>query len=311
MTRQTPGDPVTRDYGNTRVGTAISASLQEYPQADSASAVVLARDDEFADALAGGPLAAHLRAPLLLTRPDVLDTATEGEVQRVLPAGGTVYILGGPAAVSPAVGQQLESDGYQVIRISGPNRAATAVAIAGQLGDPPVILEATGRSFADAVSAGPAAIVADAAILLTDGSNEYPETDGYLAQHPGDKTYAIGDASVAADPSAVPIAGTDRFETSAMVAAKFFPKPPGVSAADGLSFPDALAGGPLAGELGIPLVLVEPDGALPVPVANYVSAHHASITVVIVFGGSTVVADRVVDELGEAAAGQSQPAPGP
>ena len=60
---------VHRIAGSSRLATAIGASQDQFPTSGSAKAVVLARSDTFPDALAGGPLAAKLGGPLLLTPP--------------------------------------------------------------------------------------------------------------------------------------------------------------------------------------------------------------------------------------------------
>jgi len=126
---------------------------QTLGQAD-ADAVVLARGDQYPDALAGVPLAAYKIGPLLLTDPDHLYPGAEGEIRRILPQGKIVYILGGPAAVSPAIDAQLVRDGYKVQRFFGNDRFGTAMAIAKQgLGDPKHVIVATGRGFADALAA--------------------------------------------------------------------------------------------------------------------------------------------------------------
>jgi hypothetical protein len=54
----------TRIAGATRIDTAIAASQDDFA-AGAATAVVIARDDEFPDALSGGPLAANKGGPLL------------------------------------------------------------------------------------------------------------------------------------------------------------------------------------------------------------------------------------------------------
>src|SRR6202043_3498136 len=89
-----------RTAGADRVATDVAVSQAEFPDPGSARGVVLGRDDLFADALAGGPLAAKVHGPLLLTDPAALPAATRAEIMRVLPSGGNVYILGGVSAVS-------------------------------------------------------------------------------------------------------------------------------------------------------------------------------------------------------------------
>src|SRR5579884_1700253 len=88
---------VTRLSGADRIATAIAVSTNAFPS--HATAAVLARSDDFADALAGTPLAVAKNAPLLLTPPTTLDARVSAELQRVVPAGGTVYLLGGTVAL--------------------------------------------------------------------------------------------------------------------------------------------------------------------------------------------------------------------
>lgn len=285
--------PFTRVSGSTRVDTAVAASKAQFA-AGAAKAVVLARDDSFADALAGGPLAAHVGGPLLLTSPTGLDAQARAEIQRVALAGATVYILGGPAAIASPVDDQLASLGYVPDRIYGETRFATAVAIAHAMGDPTTIFEATGLNYPDALAGGPAAAAAGGAILLTNGSQQAPETAAYLAGLSASTRYALGGPAAHADPSASPIVGSDRFDTSDRIAAKFFPAATKIGIATAYNFPDALGAGPLLASQGAPLVLVPSSGVLSASTYEYLSSNGAGVTSGTVFGGTTAVSDEVV-----------------
>jgi hypothetical protein len=293
-------------YGSDAVATAIAVSQTAFPEAGSAGAVVLARSDSFADALAGGPLAAHLSAPLLITpgtpESSVLDPRVLTEIVRVLATGGSVYILGGPLALSPNIDLTLEQLGFQVVRIAGPDQYATAVDIAEALGNPSTIFEATALNFADALSAVPAAIENSGAILLTEGQTQSPETSAYLAAYPDDTRYAIGGplAASGADPGAVAVWGEDEYGTSAAVASRFFPDASLYGIATGLGFSDALTGGVFlatGGRRG-PLLLVDPQGApaVPQPIASYLSNLPAGTTG-FVFGGPLAVPPSTISEV--------------
>jgi hypothetical protein len=299
----------TQIYGIDAIGTSIAISEAEYPTAGSAHAVVLARDDFFSDALAGGPLAAAVDGPLLITEgapiSSTLDPRVQAEIERVLPKGGTVYILGGDLALSPDIDTTLEDLGYIVVREAGIDEYATAVDIANTLattswGTPSTIFEATGLYFYDALSAVPAAIKEHAAILLTDGSIQSPETAAYLAGHPGDTRYAIGGplAALGADPTAIGIYGQDLFNTSAAVASYFFPHSSIVGVATAADFPDSLGGGVFmatGGRLG-PILLVNPSTPLPPEIVPYL----ASLTIgtqCYVFGGPLAVGPAVLAAL--------------
>lgn len=131
--------PWTRLAGASRLDTAAQVAAESLSR-QPAGTVLLARafgttedSQAYADALAGGALAADRAWPILLTPTDQL----AGQVTDVLdahPGIGEVVILGGEAAVSSAVAQSLLERGLQVRRLAGPDRAATAVAIAAERG---------------------------------------------------------------------------------------------------------------------------------------------------------------------------------
>ena len=291
----------TRVSGADRQSTAVAASASAFPNAGSASAVVLARADQFADALAGGPLAAAKHAPLLLTSSGSLDAVTSAEIQRVLPKGGTVYLLGGTSALSDAVANAITAMGDVPTRIAGADRYTTAVAIAGAMGNPPTVFEASGTNFPDALSAVPAAVAMHGAILLTNGAAQVAATSTYVTAHATSR-YAVGGPAAYADPSAIGIAGADRYATSDAVALAFFPTTTGVSVSSGANFPDALAAGPVAGAAKQPMLLVPPAGALPEPITSYLSTHAGGIAAVQAFGGTSAVADVVLSEVAQSVA---------
>lgn len=287
---------VARLAGADRVATAIATSRAKFPATGSARAVILAQDLDFPDALAGGPLAADVSSPLLLTAPDQLSATTLAEITRVLPAGGTVVLLGGTSALTPAVDTALTNAGFKTKRLAGVNRFATAVAVADAI-NPTTVFEATGLNFPDALSAGPAVVLDHAAILLTNGSVQAPETATFLAAHTSDTRYAIGGPASAADATATSVVGTDRFATSAMVATKFFTGVKAVGVVSGLDFPDALTAVPLLGPAGVPMLLVQPGGALPPSISSYLTANKSTIIGIAAFGGTTALPDSVLAEM--------------
>lgn len=115
---------------NTPGATAITVSKARFVD-DGAAHVVLSRDDKFPDALAGTPLVGE--GPLLLTPSASLAPSVRAELDRVLPDGGTVYLLGGTAALSATVEDELVAAGYDVRRLGGASRIETAVAIATEV----------------------------------------------------------------------------------------------------------------------------------------------------------------------------------
>jgi len=125
-------ETTTRLVGASNVEAAIAYSAATY--ADGAAPVVLlARDDDFADALTSGSAQGVLDAPLLLTAPNVLSPQTAAELERLDP--DEVRIMGGNQAVSPAVETALQGLGYTTSRYFGSDRVGTAVAVAEALGE--------------------------------------------------------------------------------------------------------------------------------------------------------------------------------
>jgi hypothetical protein len=271
---------------------AIAASEHEFAP-ESAQAVVLARVDDFADALAGVPLAKARSGPLLLTNGAALDDATLDEITRVLPVGRTVYLLGGEAALSNAVEQRLVSWGYAVVRYAGTNRYATAATIAEEgLDSPSVIVETTGVKFADALAAGAVAGHIGGAVLLTVDAKQSTATAAYIAAHHPTR-YAVGGPSTTADPGAVGIAGRDRMETAVLAARHFFTNPPFLTMASAYSYTDSVTAAASAAHNGTPLLLLPTTLPVPVPVEIYVRELDEVRPTAAIFGSTTNVGQDV------------------
>lgn len=280
----------TRIAGVDRMETAVKVSQASF-KAGGASAVVLARHDVFADAVAGGPLAAAKDAPLLLTPPGSLDSRVRDEIRRVLPAGGTVYLLGAQASLSTGVENTVRALGFNVVRLAGVDRFETSVRIAREIGEPDLLMLATGLNFPDALTAGSAAGTYGGAVLLTNGRALPRVVREYLNENAGRAVYTVGgDASAAFPDTDLQLAGRDRFETAVMVATEFFPPTTVVGLANGLNFPDALAAGPFLSGVPAPLLLTQP-GTLPKFTSAYLFSVGSAVDQLVVFGGTPSVAD--------------------
>lgn len=286
------GGFVQRIAGENRVATAIAISQQTFDDG-TADAVVIARSDAFPDALAGAPLAIARGGPLLLNPPGDIDPAVRAELQRVLPEGGTVYLLGGPHGISALAPIALQNDGYRVVRLAGADRFETALLVAEQgIGDPAAAFLTTGLDFPDALSAGAAAGTRHGAVLLTAGSSMPPRVASYLAAHPDLTRYAVGGPAAGADPSAIPVVGSDRYDTARRVAETFFTDPFAVGVASGEAFPDALAGSANVGLAGGPLLL-SPAAELAPATAAYLRTHADAIAIAVLYGGTRALSGAV------------------
>ena len=121
-------EEVIRIAGKNRFDTAVSVSKVGWSAADT---VVIARGDQYADALAGVPLAYQLDAPILLTKTHSLPAETEAEIKRL--KASSVVILGGEGAVSSSVAATLTAMNLEVERIGGSSRYETAALIAAKV----------------------------------------------------------------------------------------------------------------------------------------------------------------------------------
>ena len=293
---------VERISGTNRVETAVEASFALFDNAgtpDDASAVVLATSQGFADGVSGGPLAAAVDGPLLLTGGSALDPTTADEITRILPTGGTVHVLGGVGAISATVAASLTKLGFKVNRLEGADRYATAVAVAKSIPGATKVLLTSGIVFPDALSAGPAAAHVGGVVLLTQGSIMPSATMAYLAANPAAEVFAIGGAAAKATPTTPAdhqLVGIDRYETGTKVASTFFSNPDMVTFASGQNFPDALSGGAFSALLDSPILLVRGD-IVPAVVTSYLKANETSVSSSALVGGAGVVIDTVRSSL--------------
>ncbi|MBQ1904446.1 MAG: cell wall-binding repeat-containing protein, partial [Ruminococcus sp.] len=254
--------------GDNRFGTAAVISQTSYT---TAKTVILANGMNYADALAGVPLAKKLDAPILLTNTKALDTATADEIKRL--KAEKVIILGGEGAVSADVEKSLQKMGLTTERIAGKTRFGTATAIAEKLNtDPTEVFFVYGLGYADALSVSPVAALKKAPIIyLTQDGELNADTAAYLEKLKGKvkKAYVIGGEGVISNDmlnkaasalglkTAARIWGANRYSTCIEVNKKFASTLTGkvMCVATGLNFPDALAGGVLAAKKAAPLFL--------------------------------------------------------
>lgn len=309
---------VTRTQGATRYDTAVELSRAYFAKANSA---VLCTGQNFPDALSAAPWARLLRAPLLLTRKDSVPDSVIAELGRL--GVSNVWIIGGEAAVSSAVTDQLEDEGFSVNReLQGVDRYNTSRLIAYRIYDAlgsddrpfsGYAFFANGNSFADALSVAPVAASRYTPILLVNTHSVPAATASALQYLPIKYGVIVGGESVvgadveltleaymaAKKGSASPAerwSGPDRYATSVSVlqnavSANWLDLDT-VGFATGLNFPDALGGGAALGLYGSPLLLTSPN-SLPAKVNDVLTQRAAEIGRVDIFGGADVVSDGV------------------
>ncbi len=159
-----PDDPVVRLSGPDRFATAAAIATTAFP--DGADTVVITTGLDFADAMVAAPLIRELGAPLLLAHPTVLPPATAAAIRELDPQH--VVIVGGTGAIGQAVAvQAADLVGASLRRISGPDRYATAFAVAAEFESPvDTVYLAAGRAWPDALAIVPLAQEAGGPLLL-------------------------------------------------------------------------------------------------------------------------------------------------
>lgn len=305
-----PAIEVERHAGSSRVETA--ADVSRVHTAGGAAVVVVARAGAFPDALSGGPLAAASVSPLLLTEDASLPAATAEELRRLAPE--LVTVLGGPAGISESVADQIRALGIDVGRVAGADRYATAAQMFGNRPVPAEVVLASGVSYPDALAAGG---LLPGQILLTEPGVLPPPTDSLLREPSVERVTIVGGtAAVSAGIEqelldrglqVVRLAGEDRYATALAIFQEAVRRLPGTAdsliIATGDDYPDALAAGPLAAQLGAPVLLV-PAGGITPAAAEVLRADSGRFQRVEVLGGEAAVPQRVVDQVVRAANGE-------
>lgn len=290
-------EAVDRMSGETRYDTAVEISQAGW---ESAEAVVIARGDSHADALAGVPLAQKLDAPLLLTRTNALPEVTLDEIERL--GAETVYVLGGDGAVSPEVRDELTEAGLEVIVVKGNTREETAVEIARELigdGEVDTAIIVNRLNFPDALTVASYAAAEGLPIFLTHANTLTEATANALEEFGIENTIVIGGTSAVSEavfeqlPNPERVSGTDRYATSIAVAEYFDVDTTEYYVATGRNFPDALAGAALAAKQNTGILLVK--DIVTDELAEFITSK--GLESITVLGGSTAVGERVYNEL--------------
>nr|WP_228509288.1 cell wall-binding repeat-containing protein [Herbiconiux sp. VKM Ac-1786] len=294
-----PKPTVDRIGGATRYDVAATISQRTYP--GTAKVVFVAAGSNYPDALSAAPAAVKLGGPLLLTPTDQLLPVVAAEISRLKPQ--KIVVVGGRFAVNDAVLGQLRALVADTTRIDGDDRFAVSRAVADYaFPTAPLAYAATGANFPDALSAGPAAGSKGAPIVLVDGraaTADQPTLQLFAAKGTTKAAIAGGGFSVStgieaslkgAGLTVQRLQGDDRFGTSQAVNRSAFTTSGTVYLATGYNFPDALAGGVLAGATKAPLYIV-PRDCIPRAVIADIGALKA--TKVVLLGGTDTLTAQV------------------
>ena len=289
--------PIERISGQDRYGTAykVADAYKQKLAVEKFEAVIVATGKNFADALAGSYLAVRKEAPILLTNGKAANiTQLHNYIKENVAAGGTVYILGGEAAV-PAAAEKIQ--GYEVVRLYGNTRYETNLEIlkeAGIAGNELIV--ATGKNFADSLSAS---ALKKPILLVKPGASLSAEQKAIAETAKGGTIYIIGgDGAVSTNiekelkayADVERVFGNTRYETSVAVANTFFEGEKKAVVASAKKFPDGLCGGPLAAAMDAPLILTA-DGKTDAADA-YMKEN--AVTSGYVLGGDGALSDQTV-----------------
>jgi putative cell wall-binding protein len=284
---------VERLHGKSRYKTAVEISKETWTSADT---VIIARGDNYPDALVGTPLAIKQQAPILLTKTGSLNANTKEEIKRL--GAKNAIILGGTGAVSDAVESELEDMTLEVKRIAGANRFETASFIAEEVGPSKTAVVAYGYNFPDALAVASYAAQNGYPILLT-RTDSIP--DGTMTALDGvENTYVVGGTGVVSNsvfetlPNAVRLAGKNRYETAYNVIKEFQAPTSDALVATGRNFPDALSGSVLAAKSNVPLLLVEKES---LPLSMEELKNELGLRTFTTIGGEGAIGNQVIQQL--------------
>lgn len=285
------GVSTARIYGDTRFTTAtkVADTLKTELGLKHFENIVVANSDAFADALSATALAVQKKAPIL-----VVNKNNEGVIRdyisRNLVTDGTVYIIGGTAAVTERFENSLTD--CKVERLGGSDRYETNMLVLEKLNMGNRVMVASGLKYPDALSSSATGYP----IILTGTSLTDAQKD--FLNDLGSKTYyiiggpAAVNGTVAAEfKGAKRLQGDTRYDTGLEIAKEFFGSANGVFIASGDAFPDGLTGGVLANAAKSPLLLVNEKNTS--HAAGYVKS--AGVKNITAIGGTAAISNTALN----------------
>jgi putative cell wall-binding protein len=224
---------------------------------------------------------------------------------RTVPALACLALLAG--LLVAAVAEAPAASAGHPERISGVDRYQTAARVSASrfAAGVPVAYVVTGQDFPDALAAGVAAGIEGGPVLLTQPTSLPAATSAELDRlRPAEIVVVGGTGSVSdgvvtqlrskTSGSVTRVFGGDRFATAAAVARHAFTSADTAYVANGMTFPDALAGVPAAVREKAPLLLVT---GTTVPGATSQALTDLGVDRVVVLGGAGTVSQGVEDHL--------------
>ncbi|WP_418909158.1 cell wall-binding repeat-containing protein [Glutamicibacter endophyticus] len=182
--------PVTRFWGNTLYDTSSKIAARW----SSSKSVFVATGERFEDAMSLAAVAAKQKSPMVLTKQKSLPATTAQQLKRLNPS--TVYLAGGPLAISQAAEQQIRAavPGARVVRYGGRTLYDTSALIATTFWPKGAQRQfiATGARFPDGLTGAVAAAYNGAPMLLTKKNCLPPATAKALTSMQGWTNVMLG-----------------------------------------------------------------------------------------------------------------------
>lgn len=295
-------------------------------QGEDVTVAIVASGESYPDALAASYLAGALDGPVVLTAKNSLSQAAVDTLTGLNVSG--VIVVGGTAAVSETVVEQIAATGIEVDRLAGNDRYGTARAIAGAAPEEQIgsldssigrtALLASGEGFADALSGGPLAYGSAFPLVLTPTATLSTQAAAAINELGIEQVVILG-GSAAVSPAVEAqvealgvevrrVAGNDRTLTATAIADVAVDElgysVTHANLARGDDFADALAGSANAGQEIAPILLTLRSDSLGTAAASWFTKHDATLASIHVFGGSSAIDDPTVNAA-ELAAGRN------
>lgn len=148
--------------GKDRYETAVKVAeeyIMNQPFSSKNPNVVIVNGNSLVDGLSASPLAAKLKAPMLLSKTDEVPKATLDYLKKLSEnttisnlKNITINLVGGKGVLSDNVEKQLKDLGYTVKRYGGENREATSMKVANAIGNKNNAFVVGANGEADAMS---------------------------------------------------------------------------------------------------------------------------------------------------------------
>lgn len=265
-----------RISGADRFATGAAAALSFK---SGVSTVYIASGANYPDALSAGAAAGKAAGPVLLVNTNSVPADVAHTLQYLKPKN--VDIVGGTSAITASVATTLQKavPSAKFTRLQGADRFATSAAIATKSFSAGVANAyiAMGTDWPDALSGSAlAASAKGSGPMLLVNSNSIPASIAKALTTLKPKHITVLGGTAVVQQSVVTalakytssvsrIAGADRFDTSARIAAQLHSVAGSawngsVYVASGVNYPDALVGGPTAALTSSPVLLTTPTG---------------------------------------------------